>query len=263
MLVHRRPGVQESAGERRRVTPRPRPRQRRVVAAGGVAPSLAAALAAPAAHRTRVHGPRAGRRRGARRQRDLPGGAQADGAVLPGERRARQDPRGDLARLRRRPFAAMPRPASPRHCWPRLRRWRLPAIRWYAPTGAGAGPPGRSRSTARLRAPWACTRSLTGLLPRRAAIAFTIIAWCARVAGTTGTRVGSTRCTCGYCPRTPCELTAAYLDLKSGEILARRPHPATPLQRQHLAAVVHLCGAGAAAAVRAARLQLPAGGALR
>jgi hypothetical protein len=49
-------------------------------------------------------------------------------------------------------------------------------------------------------------------------------------------------------PADAVELTAAYLDLKSAEILARRPHPATPLQRQHLAAVVHLCGAGAAAA---------------
>src|SRR5580658_3790427 len=59
----------------------------------------------------------------------------------------------------------------------------------------------RWRWAARPRAPWACTRSPTGLLPRHAAIAFTITAWCARVAGTTGTRVGSTRCTCGYCPR--------------------------------------------------------------
>jgi hypothetical protein len=49
------------------------------------------------------------------------------------------------------------------------------------------------------------------------------------------------------------ELTAAYLELKVGEILARRSaEQATQLQRQHLAAVVHLCGAGAAA-VYAAR----------
>jgi hypothetical protein len=44
------------------------------------------------------------------------------------------------------------------------------------------------------------------------------------------------------------ELTAAYLDLKVNGILAERPNlAATPLERQHLAAVVHLCGAGAAA----------------
>jgi hypothetical protein len=49
-------------------------------------------------------------------------------------------------------------------------------------------------------------------------------------------------------PADAVELTAAYLDLKAGEILSRRPHAATTaLQRQHLAAVVHLCGAGAAA----------------
>jgi hypothetical protein len=50
-------------------------------------------------------------------------------------------------------------------------------------------------------------------------------------------------------PRDAIEMTAAYLDLKVNTILA---YPArrgvTALQRQHLAAVVHLCGAGAAAA---------------
>jgi hypothetical protein len=45
------------------------------------------------------------------------------------------------------------------------------------------------------------------------------------------------------------ELTAAYLDLKVTGILAGPPpRAASLLQRQHLAAVVHLCGAGAAAA---------------
>jgi hypothetical protein len=44
------------------------------------------------------------------------------------------------------------------------------------------------------------------------------------------------------------ELTAAYLDLKVTVILAGPlPRAASLLQRQHLAAVVHLCGAGAAA----------------
>ncbi|HEY6823897.1 MAG TPA: hypothetical protein VI195_05615, partial [Steroidobacteraceae bacterium] len=49
-------------------------------------------------------------------------------------------------------------------------------------------------------------------------------------------------------PRDAIELTAAYLDLKVNAILAQSPRR-TPsaLQRQHLAAVVHLCGAGAAA----------------
>jgi Transglycosylase SLT domain len=49
-------------------------------------------------------------------------------------------------------------------------------------------------------------------------------------------------------PRDAIELTAAYLDLKVNAILAQNPrHAASPLQREHLAAVVHLCGAGAAA----------------
>src|SRR5262249_32157256 len=44
------------------------------------------------------------------------------------------------------------------------------------------------------------------------------------------------------------ELTAAYLDLKVNAILAGPPpRAASALQRQHLAAVVHLCGGGAAA----------------
>jgi hypothetical protein len=50
-------------------------------------------------------------------------------------------------------------------------------------------------------------------------------------------------------PRDAIELTAVYLDLKVNAILANdRRHVASTLQRQHLAAVVHLCGAGAAAA---------------
>jgi hypothetical protein len=49
-------------------------------------------------------------------------------------------------------------------------------------------------------------------------------------------------------PEDAIELTAAYLDLKVGAILAReRPGALTPLQTAQLAAVVHLCGAGAAA----------------
>ncbi len=49
-------------------------------------------------------------------------------------------------------------------------------------------------------------------------------------------------------PRDAIELTAAYLDLKVNAILAQNPHHIpSALQRQHLAAVVHLCGAGAAA----------------
>ena len=51
-------------------------------------------------------------------------------------------------------------------------------------------------------------------------------------------------------PRDAIELTAAYLDLKVSSILEQLPpgHVPSVLQRQHLAAVVHLCGAGAAAA---------------
>jgi hypothetical protein len=49
-------------------------------------------------------------------------------------------------------------------------------------------------------------------------------------------------------PRDAIELTAAYLDLKVNAILAHDPRRgASALQTQHLAAVVHLCGAGAAA----------------
>ena len=49
-------------------------------------------------------------------------------------------------------------------------------------------------------------------------------------------------------PRDAIELTAAYLDLKVNAILAHDPrHTASAQQTQHLAAVVHLCGAGAAA----------------
>jgi len=49
-------------------------------------------------------------------------------------------------------------------------------------------------------------------------------------------------------PRDAVELTAAYLDLKVTAILAHSTRAAPgALQRRHLAAVVHLCGAGTAA----------------
>jgi hypothetical protein len=49
-------------------------------------------------------------------------------------------------------------------------------------------------------------------------------------------------------PRDAIELTAAYLDLKVNLILAQERHAeATLVQREHLAAIIHLCGAGAAA----------------
>jgi len=44
------------------------------------------------------------------------------------------------------------------------------------------------------------------------------------------------------------ELTAAYLDLEVSEILAGRRVRASPAELRHVAAVVHLCGAGAAEA---------------
>lgn len=47
-------------------------------------------------------------------------------------------------------------------------------------------------------------------------------------------------------PRDAIELTAAYLDLKVSGIFARLPAAPADSQRRHLAAVVHLCGAGAA-----------------
>jgi hypothetical protein len=49
-------------------------------------------------------------------------------------------------------------------------------------------------------------------------------------------------------PRDAVQLTAAYLDLRVNTIRAHlKGAPPSPLQQQHLAAVVHLCGAGSAA----------------
>jgi Transglycosylase SLT domain len=60
-------------------------------------------------------------------------------------------------------------------------------------------------------------------------------------------------------PRDAIELTAAYLDLKVNDILAAQPHPASATQRNHLAAVVHLCGAGAALGYAERRFRLREG----
>ena len=55
------------------------------------------------------------------------------------------------------------------------------------------------------------------------------------------------------------ELTAAYLDLEVGEILARRRARTAPAEVRHVAAVVHLCGAGAAESYVARGLKFSAG----
>ncbi len=61
-------------------------------------------------------------------------------------------------------------------------------------------------------------------------------------------------------PADAIELTSAYLDLKVNGILAAGPPPAVrPAQREHLAAVVHLCGAGAAARYAQRGFRFPAG----
>jgi hypothetical protein len=61
-------------------------------------------------------------------------------------------------------------------------------------------------------------------------------------------------------PADAVELTAAYLDLKVSGILANGGrHPASAAQVRHLAAVVHLCGAGAAAGYARRSFQFTAG----
>ena len=62
-------------------------------------------------------------------------------------------------------------------------------------------------------------------------------------------------------PQDAIELTAAYLDLKVNDILARLPQApaAGAAQRRHLAAVVHLCGAGAALSYAQRGFRLRAG----
>lgn len=55
------------------------------------------------------------------------------------------------------------------------------------------------------------------------------------------------------------ELTAAYLDLKVSAILAHSTRRASPVQVRHVATVVHLCGAGAAAVYARRGFQFAAG----
>lgn len=55
------------------------------------------------------------------------------------------------------------------------------------------------------------------------------------------------------------ELTAVFLDRNVTEILAHRPNTATPQQKQELAAVIHLCGAGPARIFASRGFSLTAG----
>jgi hypothetical protein len=55
------------------------------------------------------------------------------------------------------------------------------------------------------------------------------------------------------------ELTAAYLDLEVANVLAQRRGRTTPTELRHVAAVVHLCGAGAADAYVRRGLRFSAG----
>jgi hypothetical protein len=61
-------------------------------------------------------------------------------------------------------------------------------------------------------------------------------------------------------PRDAIELTAAYLDLKVNTILTQRAdHEPGALDTRHLAAVIHLCGAGAAVLYAQRGFRFPAG----
>lgn len=55
------------------------------------------------------------------------------------------------------------------------------------------------------------------------------------------------------------ELTAVFLDRHVAEILARGPGEATPQQKQELAAIIHLCGAGPASVFARSGFLLAAG----
>ena len=55
------------------------------------------------------------------------------------------------------------------------------------------------------------------------------------------------------------ELTAVFLDRHVAEILAHRPGEATPQQKQELAAIIHLCGAGPARVFARSGFSLAAG----
>jgi hypothetical protein len=55
------------------------------------------------------------------------------------------------------------------------------------------------------------------------------------------------------------ELTAVFLDRNVSEILAHKQNSVSPQQKQELAAIIHLCGEGAAKAYARRGLSLTAG----
>ena len=98
----------------------------------------------------------------------------------------------------------------------------------------------------RHRARWACSRLPTRPFRKENVIAFTTIGWFKTAAGTTCNPAGLTASIAGVLPSHAIELTAAMLDraVDSAIRQSRRAHP-TFRQKQDLAAVIHLCGAGA------------------
>ena len=97
-------------------------------------------------------------------------------------------------------------------------------------------------------------------MPRRGATASTITPSWQTGRGTTGGRAGSISLYARVVPTHAVELTAAYLDHHVAATLKRRRiTAATLVQKQNLAAVIHLCGAGAGERYARRRFRLVAG----
>ena len=181
-----------------------------------------------------------------RAQLDLPGGAQALRAVLPRQRRALQDAGRDLGHVRVRlpqalhehDHAGVPRRAGAGRGVGQSHRAHLLAL-----VADGAA---RSMSIGRRRARSACTRSPTARSRRRGATASTITSSSRTVRGTTCTRAGSTACIPASSPRTRSSSRPRISTGASRErSRTRASRKATLRQKEDLAAVIHLCGAGA------------------
>ena len=134
-----------------------------------------------------------------------------------------------------------------------------PGVPRGAGAGGGLGQPGgahllalvvaasiRSSCIDRHPARWGCTRSRTAPSRRRSATASTITSSSRKGPGTPGARAGSTSSTSAWCRATrsssPPRFSIARCRRRWRGTGSRR---ATPTQKQRLAALIHLCGAGA------------------
>ena len=142
----------------------------------------------------------------------------------------------------RRSFGNIRPPLSRLSCWPRSPRWKAPEIRSRGPIGGGV-------LTSDPFAVYQPASSAVGMYQMTDAALAEAQGYCILHHSVVETGCSATLLHSRVVPRHATELTAVFLDRNLAAILGhRRKTKFSSQQREELAAIIHLCGAGPAKA---------------